>query len=297
MFELHQVGKNTYYINYPVKVGVYRVRDDEVYLIDSGNDKSAGRRILKKVLEENGWTLRGIINTHSNADHIGGNAYLQQQTKCRIFTTGVEAAFTNYPILEPSFLYGGYPFKEFRDKFLLAQPSDAEDITNPDFPGELEIIPLPGHFFDMIGIRTPDDIVFLGDCVSSQAVLERYHICFIYDIAGYLETLDKVESMEAALFIPSHTEAVEDIRPLVKINREKVHEVTSKILRLLQRPMSFEILLKHLFTEFDISMTYDQYALIGNTVRSYLAWLKDTGKIEASFEENVMIWRVKEDLR
>ena len=111
---------------------------------------------------------------------------MQQQTGCKIFTSGLEAAFTNYPVLEPSFLYGGYPFKEFRDKFLLAQPSNAVDIGDPDFPNELEIIPLPGHFFDMIGIRTPDDVVFLGDCVSSRAVLERYQICFIYDIAEYL---------------------------------------------------------------------------------------------------------------
>lgn len=77
MFELCQVGENTYYINYPVKVGVYRANENEVYLIDSGNDKNAGRRIMKKVLDENKWKLKGIINTHSNADHIGGNAYLQ----------------------------------------------------------------------------------------------------------------------------------------------------------------------------------------------------------------------------
>ena len=53
MFELCQVGENTYYINYPVKVGVYRANENEVYLIDSGNDKNAGRRIMKKVLDEN----------------------------------------------------------------------------------------------------------------------------------------------------------------------------------------------------------------------------------------------------
>ena len=293
MFELCQVGENTYYINYPVKVGVYRANENEVYLIDSGNDKNAGRRIMKKVLDENKWKLKGIINTHSNADHIGGNAYLQQQTGCKIFTSGLEAAFTNYPVLEPSFLYGGYPFKEFRDKFLLAQPSNAVDIGDPDFPNELEIIPLPGHFFDMIGIRTPDDVVFLGDCVSSRAVLERYQICFIYDIAEYLDTLDKVETMEAAVFVPSHTEAVEDIRGLVSINREKVYTVSSRILSLLRTPMSFETLLKHLFTGFNIAMTYDQYALIGSTVRSYLAWLKDTEKISASFEENVLVWKTK----
>ena len=54
-----------------------------------------------------------------------------------------------------------------------------------DFPKELEIIALRGHFFDMIGIRTPDNFVFLADCISSKSILEKYRISFIYDIAEY----------------------------------------------------------------------------------------------------------------
>ena len=56
MYELNQVGENTFYIQSPAKIGVYRAAPNEVYLIDSGNDKDAGRRILK-ILDEQGWTL------------------------------------------------------------------------------------------------------------------------------------------------------------------------------------------------------------------------------------------------
>ena len=37
----------------------------------------------------------------------------------------------------------------------------------------------------MIGIRTPDNVVFLADCISSKSTLEKYRISFIYDIAEY----------------------------------------------------------------------------------------------------------------
>ena len=44
MYELNQVGENSYYIQSPVKIGLVRVGDREVCLIDSGSDKDAGRK-------------------------------------------------------------------------------------------------------------------------------------------------------------------------------------------------------------------------------------------------------------
>ena len=289
MFELNQVGERSYYINCPAKIGVYKLNDTEVYLIDSGNDKDAGRKV-RKILSENGWNLKGIINTHSNADHIGGNKYLQQQTGCKIFADGIEAAFTKYPLLEPSFLYGGYPCKDLRHKFLLASESDVNEITDSDFPKELEVIPLHGHFFDMIGIRTPDNVVFLADCISSESTLDKYQITFIYDVAEYLNTLNKVESMKAAMFVPAHSDITSDITGIVQINRQKVFDISNNIQSILKTPMCFEELLKQLFDEYGLLMNFEQYVLVGSTVRSYLSWLKDNEKIKAVFTDNLLLW-------
>lgn len=289
MFELNQVGERSYYINCPAKIGVYKLNDTEVYLIDSGNDKDAGRKV-RKILSENGWNLKGIINTHSNADHIGGNKYLQQQTGCKIFADGIEAAFTKYPLLEPSFLYGGYPCKDLRHKFLLASESDVNEITDSDFPKELEVIPLHGHFFDMIGIRTPDNVVFLADCISSKSTLDKYQITFIYDVAEYLNTLNKVESMKAAMFVPAHSDITSDITGIVQLNRQKVFDISNNIQSILKTPMCFEELLKQLFDEYGLVMNFEQYVLVGSTVRSYLSWLKDNEKIKAVFTDNSLLW-------
>ena len=107
MYELIQVTDRAYYIESPAKIGLVQLGEKDVCLIDSGNDKDAGRRI-RKLLDERGWRLTAIYNTHSNADHIGGNRYLQGQTGCRVFAPGVECAFTRRPELELAFLYGGY---------------------------------------------------------------------------------------------------------------------------------------------------------------------------------------------
>ena len=187
MYELVQVSEHDYYLQSPAKIGLVGLNNQDVCLIDSGNDRDAGRKI-RKLLDERGWKLTAIYNTHSNADHIGGNRYLQAQTGCQIYAPGIERGFTCHPILEPAFLYGGYPFKDLRHKFLLAQSSEAQELTPDRLPTGFEMIPLPGHFFDMVGFRTPDDTVYLADCLSSQETLEKYQIGFIYDVAAYLET-------------------------------------------------------------------------------------------------------------
>ncbi len=290
MYELVKVGERSYYINSPAKIGIYLSDSLGVYLIDSGNDKDAGRKV-RKVIDENGWSLKAIINTHSHADHIGGNHYLQMQTNCKIFANSVETAFTRYPILEPSFLYGGYPCSDLRHKFLLASESDVLDITDAGFPKELTPIQLAGHSFDMIGIRTPDDTVFLADCISSVSTLEKYQISFIYDVEAYLETLNRVEAMDASIFVPAHTESMKDVRGLVQINRNKVYEVAEKLFIMCKSPLDFEEILRKIFDDYGLSMDFEQYVLVGSTVRSYLSWMKNSGKINAVFENNRLLWQ------
>ncbi len=287
MYELIQAAEHTYYIESPAKIGLVQT-GDTVALIDSGSDKEAGRKV-RQHLDARGLKLSAIYNTHSNADHIGGNQYLQRQTGCAVYAPGVEAAFTRDPILEPSFLYGGCPPKPLRHKFLLAQPSDVQVLDPKACP--LEVIPLPGHFFDMVGYRTEDDVVFLADCLSSRDTLEKYRVSFLYDVAAYLDTLDRVAAMEAALFVPAHAAATEDIAPLARYNRDQVYAVAEDLLDLLAEPLVFEEVLRQLFRRYHLTMDFQQYVLVGSTVKSYLAWLLDGGRVTAAFDDCRLLWR------
>lgn len=289
MYELIQISDRNYYIQSPAKIGLVKLNETEVCLIDSGNDKDAGRKV-RQILDKNNWKLTAIYNTHSNADHIGGNKYLQAQTGCRIYAPGIECDFTNHPVLEPSFLYGAYPFKELCHKFLMAQESNAEPLTEAVLPEGFEMIPLPGHFFDMVGFRTKDDVVYLADCLSSKETLDKYRIGFLYDVASYLKTLEMVKTLKAKLFVPAHAEASEDISGLAQYNIEKVMETAEEIAAFCKEPVSFETLLQKLFNKYGLTMNFEQYVLVGSTVRSYLAWLKDTGRLHVEFENNMLLW-------
>ena len=137
----------------------------------------------------------------------------------------------------------------------------------------------------------PDNVVFLADCISSRETLDKYAVSFIYDVGAYLETLDKVEQMEAAMFVPAHAEASTDVKELVCYNRDKVHEVADRILSICGEPICFDRILQEVFKGYGLSMNFEQYVLVGSTVRSYLSWMKDTGKVSAEFQNCMLLWQ------
>lgn len=290
MYELIQAAPRTWYIQSPAKMGIWKPEGGGAVLIDSGNDKDAGRKV-QKILEAQGWTLQCILNTHANADHNGGNNLLQARLGVPAYAPGIDAAITTHPILEPAFLYGGYPCKELRNKFLLAQPSDCRTLTAENLPEGLTMLPLPGHFFDMCGFQTKDGVWFLADCLSGANIVEKYHVNFIYDVAGYLQTLDLIETLEGTLFIPAHAEPTEDIRPLAELNRAKVLEICGLILELCGEPRCFEEVLQKVFQRYQLAMDFNQYVLVGSTIRSYLSYLHDRGELAAEFSACKLLWR------
>lgn len=287
--ELVKVGDRTYYIKNATNIGVYKIDDNNVYLIDTGNDKEAGKKILK-IIDEQGWNVKGIINTHSNADHIGGNKVIQDRTNSSVLAYGIEKTFTEFPMLESSFLYGGYPFKDIRNKFLFAKESVVTSIEN-NLPEGLEYFTLKGHFFDMIGVKTSDNVYFLADSLFSEETITKYHLFFIYDVKEYLNTLDYLSTLNGRLYIPSHCDVTSDISSLIELNRNKVNEIINRIYNACEREITFECILKYIFDEYGLVMNANQYVLVGSTIKSYLSYLYDENKLCYEFKDNRMVWK------
>lgn len=288
--KIKQIKGNTYYIPSPCNIGLYE-ENDKITLIDSGNNKEAGRQILKAI-KDNGWQLDLIINTHSNADHIGGNAFIQKRTQCRIAATNKESVFINNPELEPAFLYGGFPWPAIENKFLKADPSIVTDLILSQgkiLDTSLEAIPLPGHFYEMIGIRTNDNVVHLADVLFSEAIVSKYHIIFLYDVAGQLAALENLKTLKADYYLISHGEVYEDITKLIEMNRNKILEIIRTILKICQHGISFDELLSHVCDAYKISLNPNQFVLVGSTLRSYLSYLARIKRIELVIKSNKMV--------
>ncbi|MCX7023556.1 MAG: MBL fold metallo-hydrolase [Spirochaetes bacterium] len=267
-------------------VGIFAPGDGSAVFVDSGNDADGGRKLLKAA-EAEGLRVSGLVLTHSNADHAGGAAFMKARSGCRVAASPLEAAVVEHPFLEPSLLWGGMPPRAIRGKFLMAEPCAVDDrVAAPGpVPGtELTLVPLPGHFLEMVGVRTPDRVLFCADTVASSEILRKYRIFYLRDPGAQLQTLAMLETFDADWFVPSHAAATRDIRPLVAENRAQVLEIAQLCVDACAEPAGPDEVLASLARRYGLQMNHAQYALVGSTVRSYLSWLCDGGKLDARFE-------------
>lgn len=116
MYECVQAGKDTFFMDCPSRVGIFRT-GDAAWLIDSGNDKDAAKKVLA-ILEGMNLRLEAVIVTHYHADHTGGAALLQQRTGCRLMLAEPTAPGA-FPEINTALLYGAHPPKPLKSKFSL----------------------------------------------------------------------------------------------------------------------------------------------------------------------------------
>lgn len=288
----HHIAGDTGYIEGPVNLGVTGPAE-RTLLIDSGNDEAMGRK-LNRFLASNGKHLFMIVNTHSNADHIGGNAYLQKKWDCRIAVPEKEAPLVADPDLEPLLLWGARAFPQIENKFLRAQPSRVTDIFQSPGPvpdTDLQAIALPGHFIDMAGFRTSEGVLFVGDSLFSADIIAKYRLVVALDVDAWLETLNALEKAQALFFVPCHAAPCENIGPLVRANRKGLLEVREKVAFLCSEPRSREDILAALCRDYGLALNPVQLILYSVTVAAHLSSLARAGEVTPFAEEGRLLWK------
>ena len=199
-----------------------------------------------------------------------------------------------YSFMEPLMLWSAFPFAEISNRFLQARPSSADILIRA--PGVfdesgLEAVPLPGHFLEMIGVRTPDGVFFVADTLFSEALLEKYRIIFVLDVQAALETLDFLEGQEAAWFVPSHASATEDIRPLAEANRRSLTRVSQAVLDCCSEPVGKDEIVRRVGVLFGISMSITEFLLYSAAISAHLTWLRKKAHVAPIIEDGLLLWR------
>ena len=77
----------------------------------------------------------------------------------------------------------------------------------------------------------------------------------------------------------------------MKLNRDKVMEIKSVIMKVCEEPQTFEDILAQVFRHYELVMDFSQNVLVGSTVRSYLSWMKDEGQMTADIVDYKVYWK------
>lgn len=291
MFQVKHLIGNTYYYEAFTNVGIYRADEKNAFLIDSCDHKRMVRSLDRELeVMELGVSL--IINTHGHNDHICGNRYFQDKYGCRLLSTRLEQTFIYKPDLEAAFYNSALSVDERYNPFADLQSSETEIISKSNIPDGFEIIELPGHSFEMVGVRTPDDVLFLADSVLSVSTWESYKLPFFYDVNKSIETLEKIKDMKARLFVPSHNEPVDEIKTLAEYNIEKLKEKKQMIYELCDKK-SFEEIFVAVMEKEELAIRTPKYCMYAVMVKNLLQALIEDGIIFTELENNRMIYHKK----
>lgn len=289
--ELKQIGPKTFCIEHDTNIGIHFTDDGRMYLIDTGS-KGDGEKI-DEILSREGWVPSCIINTHTHIDHIGGNEFLMRKYGIPAYCTDYDMAFAHYSELEAAYMNGGYPAEKLRTIFAHPGMIGFRSLEK-ETPDGIDWTYLPGHSFGMIGIRTSDDIWFLGDSYLSRSFLKQYTFGFIYNVEAYIDTLKKLKEFKGALFVPSHGIIETDIVPTLEQNLRSVIEMCGMICETCREYRGQDEILQQMYERLRMHARPAQHALLSSTVKSYLTYLQDRNKLECRFVDNIMKWRTQE---
>ena len=286
-----QLSEHVYYLPGAVNCAVV-VNGGEAVLVDTGGDKDYGRA-LRKVCDALNVSPVAVLNTHSHADHYGGNDYLLRQFEMPVYAPAFEAGILQNPYLEPVYLFNGAkPLPELMSKWLLAKPSRVDVILEP---GTLELVGLPfeildtsGHAHRHVSVKV-GDVLIAADAVFGAAVLDKYPLPFGQDIGGQIKSAQLTEA-GARVLLPGHGEPTEEIEDLVAHNLEAFERAADAV-EAACLGVSTEEILKEVCKTLDVEMLdLPRFYLNRCVVTAYLSYLRDEGRVEVALRENSLTW-------
>lgn len=286
------------YCSERLSIGVH-VKNGIATLIDSGIDDNTAKAV-DKMLKENNLTLGAIINTHSHADHCGGNSYFQKHyPDVQIYSTAHEKHFIEEPINEPRcFCQGAHPHDGLRNKFLEAKKSRVTHVIEPyedqaiEINGErFTIVTLPGHTPGMVGVITPDNVFYAGDAIFGAETLAKHGVLFYTHIDDTLKSLQKIALLKVDACVFYHgglsqenlaaTVALHEARILANV--ELVHQIIAR------KPTCLDKLTQKVMQHYQLADTVTQYTLTETCVRAFLSHLEAHKKIEMRMQNGLMV--------
>ncbi len=295
-----ELARGIYYLAGGVNCGILETGDGGCLIVDTGNSDDSGKKLLKACRAKN-LEPRAIINTHSHADHYGGNAFLLKHLEIPVYAPIFEESILRYPILEPIYLWSGArAHKELQNRFLLAGASPAKVLNEAGkrkIAGlEIELLEVSGHAHIQFAVKV-NDVLFAADAVFGQAILEKHPLSFMVDIQLAREAIETVRASGARIVLPGHGEPTTEIDALCDANVAALERSNQAVLSACFDVGTTPEILARVCAMLEVQMTdLTRYVLNQTAVLAHLTDLEERGLVRHSIVRNVLVWQAVHDL-
>lgn len=287
---------NSHFATGVFSVGMFTL-DQTAILIDSGTDDFAKNLYLG--LQESGYDVHAIINTHCHPDHSGGNHFFQKKNlNLRVYATYNEKLFIEDPLLAPRcFCANAAPLSGLKNKFIAPQnESQVTDILTFN-DGEttikgatLAIITLPGHTPGSIGILSPDNVLYCGDALFGQTTFDKHPILFYTDIEKTLASFEKLSSLNVQACVLYHGGVTYDLPAITRQHTERILEIKDAIFNIIKKePLAIDLLTQQIMQRHKIPNNLVSFTLTQTTIRAYLTKLEKEKAVEMTVKNGLLL--------
>lgn len=275
---LTKIKGHTYYYQGGTNLGLVRYKNGTALLVDAGIDSTAGRAVAQALESEN-LKPKYVLITHAHPDHFGAVKWLKEQYPGLVrYAEEHEAVFMKHPRLESEALYGSAPLRQLEGRFLKGPAVEIDVILQA---GEVEIgdkrfqiVSLPGHTYHQVGVVTGDSVLFAGDSLFSEEIMEKYGFPFLLDVEKQLQTLDFLAGLEVEQVVLAHAAQVySGVKELCAQNKARIEQYLELVLGWCDQPLTREDVTEKILSENAMEVDVPGYYMTYATAGAFLSYL------------------------
>ncbi|SFM28336.1 Glyoxylase, beta-lactamase superfamily II [Paenibacillus sp. 1_12] len=296
---LLHISGNSYAWSGKYTVGVYLHEETgSAYLLDSGPNQIIAEMIDREITKR-GYEIVAIVHSHGHLMNTGGSHYFRKHyPMLRCYATSLSAPFINNPsLLAPigtisHVQNSNTGLSMLEDSSIITDTIPLQDAVLEINGLAFTIYTLPGHFSGMVGIQTPDQVLYCADALFGSSTLSRQKLLFFTEPHKAKISLQKLKTIHAKQYVIFHGGVYNSISELIDENINRIDDAYDDVLALIEQQwQTSESITQRMMSIHDFENNEKQYDLAYTITQAYLKQLIYEGKISRIIKNGILFYK------